>query len=143
MSKKEKALNESLKQEKSRVKLYKSGKHWVRSGIKEFKLLHIMGLPLFTSRSTEEGDEGKGNVIKRHVIKVTTLAGGALTANAFQGHEAMAASELPLTSELSTQSTAVANQNSTALSQQSNCESETVPSESVQSSEQNDANTHM
>ncbi|MEJ7542137.1 lectin-like domain-containing protein [Staphylococcus intermedius] len=142
MSKKEKALNESLKQEKSRVKLYKSGKHWVRSGIKEFKLLHIMGLPLLTSRSIEEDDECKGNVIKRHVIKVSTLAGGVLTANAFQGHEAMAASELPLTSKLSTQSEAVANQNSTVLSQHSNCESETVSSESVQSSEQNDVTTH-
>ncbi|MBZ8174603.1 lectin-like domain-containing protein [Staphylococcus delphini] len=145
MSKKEKVLNECLKQEKSRVKLYKSGKHWVKSGMKEVKFLHMMGFPLLTSASSDEGDEDERhtNTIKRSVIKVSTLAGGAVTANLFQGHEAMAASELPLTSEWSTQSEAVANQNSTALRPPSISESEMLSSEALQSSESNDAKAYM
>ncbi|MFH0716848.1 putative Ig domain-containing protein [Staphylococcus delphini] len=145
MSKKEKVLNECLKQEKSRVKLYKSGKHWVKSGMKEVKFLHMMGFPLLTSASSDEGDEDERhtNTIKRSVIKVSTLAGGAVTANLFQGHEAMAASELPLTSEWSTQSEAVANQNSTALRPPSISESEMLSAEALQSSESNDAKAHI
>ncbi|WP_238989596.1 lectin-like domain-containing protein [Staphylococcus sp. MI 10-1553] len=111
--------------------------------MKEVKFLHMMGFPLLMSASSDEDDEGHKNTIKRKVIKVSTLAGGAFTANLFQGHEAMAASELPLTSEWSTQSEAVANQNSTELRSPSISESEMLFSEALQSSETNDAKTHM
>jgi hypothetical protein len=47
MSKRQRNLKHSLEEEKSRVKLYKSGKHWIKSGIKEIKLMQIMGLPIF------------------------------------------------------------------------------------------------
>ncbi|HEC2186309.1 TPA: putative Ig domain-containing protein [Staphylococcus delphini] len=136
MSKKENALNQSLKQEVSRTKLYKSGKHWVTTGIREMKLLGIMGASSLTKRFNEvvDEDESKRRVLKKSAIKISTLAGGALTVNAFQGHEAMAMSEALLSSQLAKQSETVANQNSTELKRLS--ESETSQSESIQSSEQ-------
>lgn len=45
MSKKERDFNKSLGQEKARVKLYKSGKNWVKASISEFELLKTMGVP--------------------------------------------------------------------------------------------------
>lgn len=137
MSKRQRNLKHSLENEKSRVKLYKSGKHWIKSGIKEIKLMRIMGLPIFSNHTMEDSDEGKekGNFVKRNAIKASTIAGGAFTVNMLHNHQAMAASELPVTSELSTQSQAVANQNSTELKHASNSEN-TAKSESV-SSEKN------
>ncbi|MEJ7424619.1 lectin-like domain-containing protein, partial [Staphylococcus warneri] len=144
MSKRQRNLKHSLEEEKSRVKLYKSGKHWIKSGIKEIKLMQIMGLPIFSNHTSEGPDEtqDKGNFVKRNAIKATTIAGGAFTVNMLHNHQAMAASELPITSELSTQSEAVANQNSTELKHASTNEnpsnSESVSSEKTQSSEKND-----
>ena len=141
MSKRQRNLKHSLEEEKSRVKLYKSGKHWIKSGIKEIKLMQIMGLPIFSNHTSEDPDEtqDKGNFVKRNAIKATTIAGGAFTVNMLHNHQAMAASELPITSELSTQSEAVANQNSTELKHASTNEnpsnSESVSSEKTQSSE--------
>lgn len=124
MSKKENALNQSLKQEVSRTKLYKSGKHWVTTGIREMKLLGIMGASSLTKRFNEvvDEDESKRRVLKKSAIKISTLAGGALTVNAFQGHEAMAMSEALLSSQLAKQSETVANQNSTELKRLSESE---------------------
>ena len=56
MSKREREFKRSFNEEKARVKLYKSGKNWVKAGIKEIKLLGILGLPIF-SKSTEKAQE--------------------------------------------------------------------------------------
>lgn len=53
MSKRQKAFHDSLANEKTRVRLYKSGKNWVKSGIKEIEMFKIMGLP-FISHSFSE-----------------------------------------------------------------------------------------
>ncbi|MCW7914319.1 KxYKxGKxW signal peptide domain-containing protein [Staphylococcus epidermidis] len=37
MSNKNKKLNESFAEEKARVRLYKSGKNWVKAGIREIQ----------------------------------------------------------------------------------------------------------
>lgn len=67
MSKRQRNLKHSLEEEKSRVKLYKSGKHWIKSGIKEIKLMQIMGLPIFSNHTSEGPDEtqDKGNFVKK------------------------------------------------------------------------------
>ena len=64
--KRQRNLKHSLENEKSRVKLYKSGKHWIKSGIKEIKLMRIIGLPIFSNHTMEDSDEGKekGNFVK-------------------------------------------------------------------------------
>ena len=46
MSNKNKKLNESFAEEKARVRLYKSGKNWVKAGIREIQLMRVMGLSL-------------------------------------------------------------------------------------------------
>ncbi|WP_353419494.1 KxYKxGKxW signal peptide domain-containing protein [Staphylococcus delphini] len=56
MSKREKAFKDSTREEKSRIKLYKSGKYWVKSGIKEFKLLRMIGFSLLSRHASEETD---------------------------------------------------------------------------------------
>lgn len=88
MSKRQKHLRQSLEEEKSRVKLYKSGKHWIKSGIKEIKLMQIMGLPIFSNHTSEDPNEteDKGNFVKRNAIKATTIAGGAFTVNMLHNH---------------------------------------------------------
>ncbi|QKQ32066.1 KxYKxGKxW signal peptide domain-containing protein [Staphylococcus saprophyticus] len=45
MTKKIKRFKESFKEEKARVRLYKSGKNWIKASIKEIQLLRAMGLP--------------------------------------------------------------------------------------------------
>ncbi len=56
MSKRQKAFSDSLANEKTRVRLYKSGKNWVKSGIKEIEMFEkIMGLP-FISHSLVSQD---------------------------------------------------------------------------------------
>ena len=50
MSKREREFKRSFNEEKARVKLYKSGKNWVKAGIKEIKLLGILGLPILARR---------------------------------------------------------------------------------------------
>ncbi|OHR84764.1 hypothetical protein HMPREF3239_05695 [Staphylococcus sp. HMSC34C02] len=53
MSKKERNFKRSFGEEKARVKLYKSGKQWVKAGIKEIQLLKMLGLP-FLNKDVEE-----------------------------------------------------------------------------------------
>ena len=48
MSKRQKEFHDSLANEKTRVRLYKSGKNWVKSGIKEIEMFKIMGLPFIS-----------------------------------------------------------------------------------------------
>lgn len=55
MSKRQKEFHDSLANEKTRVRLYKSGKNWVKSGIKEIEMFKIMGLP-FISHSIVSQD---------------------------------------------------------------------------------------
>lgn len=47
MTKKEKDYKKSLEQQKTRVKLYKSGKSWVKASINEIELLKTMGATIF------------------------------------------------------------------------------------------------
>lgn len=56
MSNKNKKLNESFAKEKARVRLYKSGKNWVKAGIREIQLMRVMGLSL-VSQKVSIGDE--------------------------------------------------------------------------------------
>lgn len=48
MTKKEKDYKKSLEQQKTRVKIYKSGKSWVKASINEIELLKTMGLPFLS-----------------------------------------------------------------------------------------------
>lgn len=104
MSKRNKKLEQSLREEKVRFKLYKAGKHWIKAGLKEIELLRIMGMP-FTNKTVEK--EVKLEVdttddLKKDFIKKTAIVGGAFaTMNLIDGHQAFAASETPITSELS------------------------------------------
>lgn len=50
---KERNFKRSFGEEKARVKLYKSGKQWVKAGIKEIQLLKMLGLP-FLNKDVEE-----------------------------------------------------------------------------------------
>ena len=53
--------------------------------------------------------------MKKGVAKTTALVGGAFTFNMLNNHQALAASETPITSEISSNSETVANQNSTTI----------------------------
>ncbi|PNZ39837.1 lectin-like domain-containing protein, partial [Staphylococcus lutrae] len=119
MSKKDRELNDRLEKEKKQQR-YQAGK-LIKSGLKEMKLLNMMGWSGFSHTTSKvDEDKNKKHFVKRNVIKFTTITGGAFTVNMFQNHQAMAASsELPMTSELSAQSETVANQNSTKLTQTS------------------------
>ncbi len=55
MSKRQKEFHDSLANQKTRVRLYKLGKNWVKSGIKEIEMFKIMGLP-FISHSLVSQD---------------------------------------------------------------------------------------
>lgn len=46
MTKKIKRFKENFKEEKARVRLYKSGKNWVKAGIREIQLMKVMGVLL-------------------------------------------------------------------------------------------------
>lgn len=117
MSKKERDFNKSLGQEKARVKLYKSGKNWVKASISEFELLRTMGVPFLSKNIKKESQtkDNKGSRFKKNAAKTTALVGGAFTFNMLQDHHALAASETPMTSEISSNSGTVANQNSTTI----------------------------
>ncbi|MCE4995702.1 lectin-like domain-containing protein, partial [Staphylococcus xylosus] len=134
MSKKQKALQSSLGEEKVRFKLYKSGKQWIKAGLKEFELLRIMGIPFFSKtlvKSKTEVNEEKENILTKHAAKTSAMVGGALTVNLLNDHYALADSEAPVTSEMSSFSETVANQNSTKLT--STNESEKLTSSSDKS----------
>ncbi|MTV19412.1 KxYKxGKxW signal peptide domain-containing protein [Staphylococcus delphini] len=80
MTRKFRGLKKSLSEEKARVKLYKSGKHWVQAGIKEFQLLKALGLP-FLSRDIVKDENGEvttqfGDKLKKNALRTTAIAGG-------------------------------------------------------------------
>ncbi|WP_039990951.1 KxYKxGKxW signal peptide domain-containing protein [Staphylococcus massiliensis] len=56
MTKKIKRFKESFKEEKARVRLYKSGKSWIKASIKEIQLLRAMGLPFNGQKITDKED---------------------------------------------------------------------------------------
>ncbi|HEC2157574.1 TPA: KxYKxGKxW signal peptide domain-containing protein, partial [Staphylococcus delphini] len=114
MTKKQKRLKKSLSEEKARVRLYKSGKNWVKAGIREFEILRIMGMP-FIGNEIKETEKMQNKTLSKNMLKATTVLGGTFVTTALNTQEAFAASELPSTSELSTQSETVGNQNSTTI----------------------------
>ncbi|MCD8926278.1 lectin-like domain-containing protein, partial [Staphylococcus epidermidis] len=142
MTKKEKDYKKSLEQQKTRVKLYKSGKSWVKASINEIELLKTMGLPFLSKNEIQENvtEKTKGHKMKKGIAKTTALVGGAFTFNMLNNHQALAASETPITSEISSNSETVANQNSTTIK---NSQKETVNSTSLESNQSNSTNKQM
>ncbi|MDU7556041.1 MAG: KxYKxGKxW signal peptide domain-containing protein, partial [Staphylococcus epidermidis] len=142
MTKKEKDYKKSLEQQKTRVKLYKSGKSWVKASINEIELLKTMGLPFLSKNEIQENvtEKTKGHKLKKSAAKTTALVGGAFTFNMLNNHQALAASETPITSEISSNSETVANQNSTTIK---NSQKETVNSTSLESNHSNSTNKQM
>ncbi|MBA8760727.1 glycosyltransferase [Staphylococcus schleiferi subsp. coagulans] len=119
MTRKFRGFRKSLGQEKARVKLYKSGKEWVKAGIKEIQLLKAMGLP-FLSRDIVKNEDGEvttrfGEKIKKHAMQTTAIAGGMFTVNMLHDQQAFAASDAPMTSELATKSQTIGDQTSIAI----------------------------
>lgn len=118
-NKQKKFFNFSKIDEKVRYKLYKSGKHWVKAALKDLELLRIMG-PSFMSKSLDtksvENREEQEPQRSHTLLKASTLIGGIAAANVFNDQQAFAASDTPVTSELSSFSETIANQNSTLLS---------------------------
>ncbi|MEJ7536369.1 KxYKxGKxW signal peptide domain-containing protein, partial [Staphylococcus hominis] len=138
MSKKEKDFKRSFGEEKARVKLYKSGKHWVKAGIRELQLLRSLGLSFFDKDVEKTNDLPKSTQhnLKTQALKTTGLVGGAFTFAMLNDHHAFAASETPMTSEIASNSETVANQNSTTVT---NSETSTTESISSQTSTSQDA----
>ncbi|HEI9353534.1 TPA: serine-rich repeat glycoprotein adhesin SasA, partial [Staphylococcus aureus] len=115
MSKRQKAFHDSLANEKTRVRLYKSGKNWVKSGIKEIEMFKIMGLPFISHSLVSQDNQSISKKMTGYGLKTTAVIGGAFTVNMLHDQQAFAASDAPLTSELNTQSETVGNQNSTTI----------------------------
>lgn len=115
MSKRQKEFHDSLANEKTRVRLYKSGKNWVKSGIKEIEMFKIMGLPFISHSLVSQDNQSISKKITGYGLKTTAVIGGAFTVNMLHDQQAFAASDAPLTSELNTQSETVGNQNSTTI----------------------------
>ncbi|MGJ8370319.1 KxYKxGKxW signal peptide domain-containing protein, partial [Staphylococcus capitis] len=135
MSNKNQKLNESFAEEKARVRLYKSGKNWVKAGIREIQLMRVMGLP-FAGQKVSIGEElnSQKSKFKKNALKTSALVGGAFTFNMLNNHEVFAASETPVTSEISSNSTTVGDQTSTTESKDSTASTE-LGSSIVQSSD--------
>ncbi|WP_047561016.1 lectin-like domain-containing protein, partial [Staphylococcus schweitzeri] len=115
MSKRQKEFHDSLVNEKTRVKLYKSGKNWVKSGIKELEMFKIIGLPFISQDIDNHDNDSVSKKMTSYSLKTTAVIGGAFTVNMLHDQQAFAASDAPLTSELNTQSETVGNQNSTTI----------------------------
>ncbi|MCI2944567.1 KxYKxGKxW signal peptide domain-containing protein, partial [Staphylococcus haemolyticus] len=114
MSKKSQRFKESFSEEKARVRLYKSGKNWIKAGIKEIQLLKLMGLPFYGQKEiSKEEINTKNNNLKKNTLKTSAIIGGAFTFNMLNDHQVFAASETPVTSEISSNSTTIGDQNST------------------------------
>lgn len=143
MSKKEKDFKRSFGQEKARVKLYKAGKHWVKAGIREFQLLKMLGVPFLNKEINDVNDNQITNnsSLKKQALRTTGLAGGAFTFAMLNDHHAFAASETPMTSEISSNSATVANQNSTAISKSTTKSSSNMTSSSQEHSQNSRAST--
>ncbi|MCO4325630.1 KxYKxGKxW signal peptide domain-containing protein [Staphylococcus agnetis] len=137
MTRKLREFKRSFGQEKARVKLYKSGKNWVKAGIKEIQLLRLMGLPFLTEKVEKdvEGPQNIGGFIKRNALKTTALTGGMFTVNMLHDQNVFAASEAPVTSELTTQSQTVGDQTSVVIEQsQSSTDSQSATSTTSETS---------
>ncbi|MBY7664285.1 KxYKxGKxW signal peptide domain-containing protein [Staphylococcus agnetis] len=137
MTRKLREFKRSFGQEKARVKLYKSGKNWVKAGIKEIQLLRLMGLPFLTEKVEKdvEGPQNIGGFIKRNALKTTALTGGMFSVNMLHDQNAFAASEAPVTSELTTQSQTVGDQTSVVIEQsQSSTDSQSATSTASETS---------
>ncbi|MGC9596028.1 hypothetical protein ACO2E5_11500 [Staphylococcus epidermidis] len=80
-------------------------------------MLKTMGLPFLSKNEIQENvtEKTKGHKFKKSAAKTTALVGGAFTFNMLNNHQAFAASETPITSEISSNSETVANQNSTTI----------------------------
>ncbi|HHU6751665.1 TPA: KxYKxGKxW signal peptide domain-containing protein, partial [Staphylococcus pseudintermedius] len=119
MTKKWREFKKSLSEEKARVKLYKSGKNWVKAGIKEFQLLKTLGLSFLSHDIVKDENEEVmtrfGDKLKKHTLRTTAIAGGMLTANMLHDQHAFAASDAPITSELTTKSQTVGDQTSVVI----------------------------
>ncbi|MDU3106140.1 MAG: KxYKxGKxW signal peptide domain-containing protein, partial [Staphylococcus epidermidis] len=142
MSNKNKKLNESFSEEKARVRLYKSGKNWVKAGIREIQLMRVMGLP-FASQKVSIGEEfnSQKSKFKKNALKTSALVGGAFTFNMLNNHEAFAASETPVTSEISSNSTTIGDQTSTTESKDSAASTESKDSAASTESKDSAAST--
>lgn len=131
MTKKIKQFKDSFNEEKARVRLYKSGKNWIKAGIKEIQLLRVMGLPFNGQKITDKEDvnaNNNSNNMKKNISKASTVIGGAFTFNMLNDHQAFAASETPVTSEISSNSTTVGDQTSTKESRDSAASTESKDS---------------
>ncbi|MDU3968577.1 MAG: KxYKxGKxW signal peptide domain-containing protein [Staphylococcus epidermidis] len=129
MTKKIKRFKENFKEEKARVRLYKSGKNWVKAGIREIQLMKVMGLP-FAGQKVAVGKDlnSQNSSFKKNALKTSAVVGGAFTFNMLNNHEAFAASETPVTSEISSNSTTVGDQTSTKESKDSAASTESKDS---------------
>ena len=142
MTKKIKQFKDSFNEEKARVRLYKSGKNWIKAGIKEIQLLRVMGLPFNGQKITDKEDvnaNNNSNNMKKNISKASAVIGGAFTFNMLNDHQAFAASETPVTSEISSNSTTVGDQTSTKESRDSAASTESK--DSAASTESKDSAT--
>ncbi|MEJ7508803.1 KxYKxGKxW signal peptide domain-containing protein, partial [Staphylococcus simulans] len=124
MTKKQKKLKESFNDEKARVRLYKSGKNWVKASITEINIMKALGLSLVKSKNIQDIEsKHSSKIIKDGTLKTSAIIGGVLSFNALNDNPAFAASETPIASETSSNSATVAEQNSTTDSVASTSES--------------------
>ncbi|WP_447556773.1 KxYKxGKxW signal peptide domain-containing protein, partial [Staphylococcus epidermidis] len=144
MTKKIKQFKDSFNEEKARVRLYKSGKNWIKAGIKEIQLLRVMGLPFNGQKITDKEDvnaNNNSNNMKKNISKASAVIGGAFTFNMLNDHQAFAASETPVTSEISSNSTTVGDQTSTKESRDSAASTERKDSAASTESKDSAAST--
>ncbi|PNZ81157.1 KxYKxGKxW signal peptide domain-containing protein, partial [Staphylococcus microti] len=144
--KKSQRIQKSFSEEKVRVRLYKSGKNWVKAGIKEIQLLKMLGLSLLTDKVDKEQNDkvSIGSAIKDNAFRTTAITGGLFTVNMLHDQHALAASEIPVASELATNSQTVGGQTSVVIEQsQSATDSEqlSIASESQVSDESESADS--
>ncbi|MBU7227969.1 KxYKxGKxW signal peptide domain-containing protein, partial [Staphylococcus pseudintermedius] len=150
MTRKFREFKKSLSEEKARVKLYKSGKNWVKAGIKEFQLLKALGLS-FLSHDIVKDENGEvttqfGEQLKKNVLRTTAFAGGMFTVNMLHDQQAFAASDAPITSELATKSQTIGDQTSIVIEKSTSSDQSTnsiVESESKRDSESISLSEHQ
>ncbi|MDF0211892.1 KxYKxGKxW signal peptide domain-containing protein, partial [Staphylococcus pseudintermedius] len=150
MTRKFREFKKSLSEEKARVKLYKSGKNWVKAGIKEFQLLKALGLS-FLSHDIVKDENGEvttqfGERLKKNALRTTAFAGGMFTVNMLHDQQAFAASDVPITSELATKSQTIGDQTSIVIEKSTSSDQSTNPiteSESKHDSESISLSEHQ
>ncbi|NBK48270.1 hypothetical protein EON06_11085, partial [Staphylococcus delphini] len=150
MTRKFREFKKSLIQETARVKLYKSGKSWVKASIREFHFLKALGLS-FLSHDIVKNEEGEvtvafGDKVKQQALRTTAIAGGMFTVNMLHDQQAFAASDAPLTSEISTKSQTVGDQTSITIEKSTSGDSQSqqgVESERNADSEATPVSTHQ